>query len=81
MKVKESSVNYCMRISEKLFQFLQKESKLRECSINQLLKTMVTEYKDTQANQDLKNAFSQIEPEEQDTEYGIHAQNEVIHER
>jgi len=80
MRVKENSVNYCMRISEDLFQFLQKESKLRECSINQLLKSMVIEYKDKQTNQDLEIAFSQIEPEDQNVEYGIHAQNEVIHE-
>jgi|GEM_PF-3444990 len=80
MRVKENSVNYCMRISDDLFQFLQKESKLRECSINQLLKSMVIEYKDKQAHKDLENAFSQIEPEDQDVEYGIHAQNEVIHE-
>ena len=80
MRVKENSVNYCMRISEDLFQFLQKESKMRECSINQLLKTMVIDYKDKQANQDLENGFSRIEPEDQDIEYGIHAQNEVIHE-
>jgi hypothetical protein len=41
---------------------------------------MVIEYKDKQTNQDLEIAFSQIEPEDQDVEYGIHAQNEVIHE-
>lgn len=80
MRVKENSVNYCMRITDDLFQFLQKESKLRECSINQLLKSIVIEYKDKQANKDLENAFSQIEPEGQDVEYGVHAQNEVIHE-
>ncbi|MCE5223577.1 hypothetical protein LLG10_05230 [bacterium] len=81
MKMKESNtINYCMRISDDLYQFLLSESKVKECSVNLLLKNIVNEYKEKQETKKLEDAFSQIDLDDQDVEYGIHAQNEVIHD-
>ena len=81
MKMKESNtINYCMRISEDLYQFLLRESKVKECSVNLLLKNIVNEYKVKQETKLLEEAFSQIDLVDQDVEYSIDAQNEVIHD-
>ena len=81
MKMKENNtVNYCMRISDDLYQFLLRESKVKECSVNLLLKNIVNEYKQKQETKHLEEAFSQIDLVDQDVEYSLHAQNEVIHD-
>ncbi len=80
MKVKDAQTNYCMRISKEEYQFLKEESQKMDCSVNHLLKILVAKYREEVKSEELEKAFSQIGSDEQDIEYALPAQAEVIHE-
>jgi hypothetical protein len=80
MKVKDATTNYCMRITNEEYQFLKEESQKLDCSVNQLLKILVMKYREKIKSEELEKAFSQIGSDEQDIEYALPAQAEVIHE-
>jgi hypothetical protein len=81
MKVKDATTtNYCMRISNEEYRFLKEESQKLDCSVNHLLKILVAEYREKIDSEELEKAFSCIGSDEQDIEYALPAQAEVIHE-
>ena len=74
----EEIINFSLRIPEQLYKSIVMISKKKKFSINQTIKDLLQERINKNKKQELWDAFSRIDEDNQDVEYGFLAQQEIL---